>query len=109
MAPPTRLVRRTTLAERIRSNLNISDLLLWASEELNSQDWEEFDKQWSTLIGTGMNALFILVRIYSVAPSDGHDVFEDYSGKSGGLTAWLVSVARFFVSFTDFCSALSFQ
>jgi hypothetical protein len=86
MAPSTRVVRRTTLARRLKSSLDPHDFLLWISEELNSQDWEEFDRQWSTFIGISLNILFILARINSVPAVDGNDVFEDYRGPSGLLS-----------------------
>jgi hypothetical protein len=78
------------LSDRIKAILNPAELFLWAWEEVNSHDWEEFDKQWSTALGVGLNFLFIFARINSVASSNGNDIFEDYSRKPSGAFAWIV-------------------
>ena len=86
----SRVVRRAPLLDRIRANLNPAELFLWALEEVNSQDWEEFDRQWSTALGVGLNLLYVLARVNSVASTHGDDIFEDYSRGTSGAFAWIV-------------------
>jgi hypothetical protein len=86
-----RIVRRAPLSERIQAYLNPGDFLLWASEELNSRDWEDFNNRWSTTIGITLNLVFIFARANSGGHDDGDDVFEDYDRSSTGWLAWFVS------------------
>ncbi len=85
-----RIVRRAPLLDRIRALLNPTELALWAWEEVNSHDWEEFDRQWSTALGLGLNVVFVLARMYSAATSNGDDIFEDYDWGTSGAFAWMV-------------------
>jgi hypothetical protein len=103
----TRIVRRAPLSERIQSYLNPGDFLLWASEELNSRDWEDFNRNWSTTVGVAFNLVFIFARANSGGSTSGDDVFEDYEGRSSsGWLAWLVSIITYFLDLkkgvTDF-------
>lgn len=94
MAPHrTRLVRRAPLLERIQAYLNPWDFLLWASEELNGNDWENFHKHWSVPIGLVLNVVFMMARANaSSSRSRGDDVFADYHEKRGsGWLTWVVS------------------
>jgi hypothetical protein len=90
--PALRVVRRAPLIDRIRALLNPAELALWAWEEVVSHDWEEFDRQWSTVFGLGLNLVFVLARMNSAATSNGDDIFEDYRGGTSGALAWMVSV-----------------
>ncbi|KAI4159918.1 MAG: hypothetical protein L6R39_000294 [Caloplaca ligustica] len=86
-----RLVRRRPLPERIKAWLDPYDFLLWLSEEFDSSDWEQWQKQWSTTIGVALNIAFLIARARSGSRSRrrGDDVFgEDES--YAGFTAWLV-------------------
>jgi hypothetical protein len=88
-----RIVRRAPLSERIQSYLHPEDFLLWVSEELNSRDWEDFNRNWSTTVGVTLNLVFIFARANSGSNTSGDDVFEDYEGRSAsGWLAWLVGI-----------------
>lgn len=93
--PPhrTRLVRRAPLVERVKAYLNPWDFLLWASEELNGNDWDDFHKQWATPIGVTLNVVFMMARVNSSGNHDiGDDVFADYHERRGsGWLTWTVS------------------
>ena len=87
-----RLVRRQPLSERIRAYLNPVDLAFWILEELESNDWDEWEKAWAWPIGFGLNLIFLIARanvgIGRRRPVD--DVFGDEDTGSG-LLGWLVS------------------
>lgn len=87
-----RLIRRRPLAERIKAWLNPFDLLLWLSEEFDSSDWEQWQKDWSTSIGIALNVIFLTARanVGSRSRRRGDDVFGDELAH-GGFNAWLVS------------------
>lgn len=96
MAPTlrSRLVRRESLMTRLQNYLNPLDFLLWASEELNSNDLEETYKQWSIPVGILLNLIFMLARANSIGgdTSAGDDVFGDYHERRGsGWLIWFVS------------------
>jgi hypothetical protein len=96
MAPTirSRLVRRESLMTRLQNYLNPLDFLLWASEELNSNDLEETFKQWSIPVGVLLNFMFIIARANSVGDSSSidDDVFGDYHERTGsGWLVWFVS------------------
>ncbi len=85
-----RLVRRRPLGERIQAYLNPLDFVLWLSEELDSGDWDQWQKDWATPIGIGLNFVFLVARANS-GPSTqrGDDVFGEAEGYTGWW-AWLV-------------------
>jgi len=85
-----RLVRRRPLGERIQAYLNPLDFVLWLSEELDSGDWDQWQKYWATPIGLGLNFVFLVARANS-GPSTqrGDDIFGEAEGYTGWL-AWLV-------------------
>lgn len=88
---PPRLVRRRTLNERIRTYFNPWDFLLWLSEELESNDWDQWHETWATPIGLTLNIVFLIARANS-GPSlrnQEDDVFGDIEGSSGWLV-WFV-------------------
>jgi hypothetical protein len=88
---PPRLIRRRTLSERIQAYFNPWDFLLWLSEELESNDWDQWQKDWATPIGIALNIIFLVARANS-GPSlqgRGDDIFGDVDGYSGWL-AWFV-------------------
>ena len=60
MAP--RLIRRRPLLERIKAYLDPVDFLLWLSEELESSDWVQWQKEWAVPIGILLNVLFLIAR-----------------------------------------------
>lgn len=85
--PP--LIRRRPLLERIKAYLNPLDFLLWLSEELDSSDWEQWEKEWALPVGIALNVLFLVARANSQKSSRAHD---DVFGDEGGVSyvAWLV-------------------
>ncbi|KAK2813597.1 hypothetical protein FQN49_008277 [Arthroderma sp. PD_2] len=86
--PP--LIRRRPLLERIQAYLNPLDFLLWLSEELDSSDWEQWEKEWALPVGIGLNVLFLVARANSHKGSRAHDdVFGDDGG--GSYISWLAS------------------
>lgn len=85
-----RLVRRTPLMQRLKAHLDPHDLLLWLSEELNSDTYEEWLRDWATPIGIGLNLVFILARGAS-SRGNSDDVFGDSNGS--GWLSWFVCAA----------------
>lgn len=86
-----RLIRRRPLAERIQAYLNPLDFLLWLSEELDSSDWDQWQKEWATPIGAALNVVFLIARANSGSGSRtrGDDVFGEDESHTGWL-AWFV-------------------
>lgn len=93
MAP--RLVRRRPLAERIKAYLNPFDFLLWLSEELDSSDWDQWQKEWANPIGALLNVVFLLARANSgpSTSSKGNDIFGEDADHTGWLP-WFVRSIR---------------
>jgi hypothetical protein len=88
--PPRRLVRRQPLADRIKAYLNPLDFLLWLSEELDSGDWEQWQRDWSALIGVGLNILMLIARANTGWKRvGGDDVFGD-EVRGPGWLGWFV-------------------
>ncbi|OAL03629.1 hypothetical protein IQ06DRAFT_291374 [Phaeosphaeriaceae sp. SRC1lsM3a] len=87
-----RLVRRAPLAERIKAYIDPSDWLIWISEELNSNEWEDFAQSYATYIGLGANILFVIAKANSGASTgyDNDDIFRDVSGP--GWMKWLMNL-----------------
>ncbi|KAK5138110.1 hypothetical protein LTR08_004805 [Meristemomyces frigidus] len=92
-----RLVRRAPLLERLKAYLDPYDLLLWLSEELNDDTYDEWLKEWATPIGVGLNILFILARGASKAGAGrgSDDVFGDTDERRG--SGWFTWIATFLV------------
>jgi len=79
-----RLVRRKPLADRMKDYLNPGDFLLWASEELETVDWEA--KQFGTPLALGLHVVFLIAKSNSGGSRNGvDDVFGDMSSGSGWL------------------------
>ncbi|KAI9718662.1 MAG: hypothetical protein M1828_006597 [Chrysothrix sp. TS-e1954] len=96
MAAPqrARLVRRTPLKERVKAYLDPIDFLLWLSEEVSSNEWDDFQEQWSVPIGVALNVLFMLARANATGQSHtrGDEVFADYGeGRGTGWLSWFSS------------------
>ena len=86
-----RLVRRRPLGERIQSWFNIWDFLLWASEEVRGNDWDQVEKDYGLFIGIGLNLMFLVARANS--RSSGSKAIDDVFGEDEGVPwlSWLVS------------------
>lgn len=96
---PSRLIRRRRLSQRIKAYLNPLDFLLWLSEELNTSDWDQWQKAWATPVGIALNFVFLIARAsYGPSKRRGDDVFGDDIQYTGWLS-WLV---RDFMSFSAF-------
>ncbi|KIW66887.1 hypothetical protein PV04_06176 [Phialophora macrospora] len=90
-----KFVRRQSLAERLKGQLNPYDFLLWLSEELEANGWDQLEKEWATPIGLTLNLIFIIARANTKQKSTGYDdVFGDIPG-----VAWTTWLATFIVHF----------
>ncbi|KAF4187441.1 hypothetical protein CNMCM7927_004146 [Aspergillus lentulus] len=89
-----RLVRRQPLAERIRSYLNPLDFLLWLSEEIDANAWDQFEKDWALPLGVVLNLTFLIARANS--RSSGSRAIDDVFGDDGGVP-WMSWFASFIV------------
>ena len=84
-----KFVRRQPIAERLKSYLDPYDFLLWLSEELEANGWDQLEKEWATPIGIALNLSFIIARANSKIKTTYYDdVFGDIPGVA--WTAWLV-------------------
>lgn len=90
MAP--RLIRRRPLVERIKAYLSPLDFLLWLSEELDSNDWDQWQKEWANPIGFLLNVVFLIARANTASSirKGGDDVFGDDIAHTP-WSAWFVS------------------
>ncbi|CAK4030774.1 unnamed protein product [Lecanosticta acicola] len=101
-----RLVRRKPLSERIKAYLDVHDILLWLSEELNDDAYGDWLKLWATPIGIALNLVFILARgASSKSSGQGDDVFGDDSGGSGWFS-WLCAFIVHCLTWTCVANAL---
>lgn len=92
-----RVVRREPLSERIANFLNPWDLLLWISEEIESSDWTQLEKDWARPLGFGLNFVFLIARANTAtgASRADYDIFEDERGTFSVLS-WAVGLKRFY-------------
>lgn len=83
-------VRRQPLIERIQAFLNPYDFLLWLSEEIESNGWDQLEKGWAAPIGAALNFIFLIARANSKSrPRNYDDVFGEGPGIS--WTAWFAT------------------
>lgn len=83
---------------------------MWASEELNSNDWDDFAKSYATSLGLSMNVIFIIAKANTGSSSkgDGDDVFREIGSGSGwfkwfaGLVVLSLSTLSFLNGFYTF-------
>ncbi|KAF2261267.1 hypothetical protein CC78DRAFT_522098 [Lojkania enalia] len=89
-----RLVRKAPLSERIKAYLDPMDWLMWASEELNSNDWEEFANSYANGMGLGMNVLFMIAKANAGKSSSDQkdDVFGDSKRSGSGWLKWFMGL-----------------
>ncbi|KAK4968704.1 hypothetical protein LTR28_001742 [Elasticomyces elasticus] len=79
-----RLVRRAPVLERIKAYLNPWDFLLWLSEELSDETWDETLKDWAIPISLACNFVFLIARANSTGSlNKSDDVFAEYDGRKG--------------------------
>jgi hypothetical protein len=87
---PRRLVRRAPLLERVKAYLNPLDFLLWLSEVIDTSDWDQWQKDYGTPLGVGLNFIMLIARANSGRATGTYDdVFED-SPSGTGWMGWLV-------------------
>lgn len=92
MPPPRRLVRRAPLSQRLQAYLNPLDFLLWLSEELDTSDWDQWQKDWAIPIGVALNILMLVARANcGKSRKSGDDVFGEYDAGVGWL-GWFVRI-----------------
>ena len=84
-----KFVRRQPLVERIKAYLNPYDFLLWLSEELESNGWDQLEKEWAVPVGIVVNLVFLIARANTNNTSTPYD---DVFGELPGVpwTSWLV-------------------
>ncbi|KAF7846471.1 hypothetical protein BT93_L4294 [Corymbia citriodora subsp. variegata] len=66
-------VRKQSLADRIKSSLNIYDIALWLSEEIESNGWDQLEKEWAIPIGVVFNLIFLVARANGNTRSSSYD------------------------------------
>jgi hypothetical protein len=77
--------------ERIQGYLDPWDWLMWASEELNSNDLDDFANAYATPLGLASNIIFMIAKANAgKSISDGDDVFGEYRKNSTGWLKWFV-------------------
>ena len=87
--PP--FVRRQSLIERLKAYLNPLDFLLYLSEELDTNGWDQLEKEWAIPIGVGLNLAFLIARAnINLGARKYDDVFGEVRGGVSWL-GWLVS------------------
>ncbi|KAK5047207.1 hypothetical protein LTR84_006729 [Exophiala bonariae] len=96
-------VRRQPLLERIKAYLNPYDFLLWLSEEIESNGWDQLEKEWAIPIGFSLNLIFLIARANSNSSPVYDDVFGDVPGVA--WTSWLASFTVHFLSLLSLVNA----
>lgn len=81
-------VRRQPLIGRIKAYLDPYDFLLWLSEELESNGWDQLEKEWAVPLALALNLTFLVARANTRSTQIHDDVFGDIPGVS--WTSWLV-------------------
>ncbi|KAI9761114.1 MAG: Reversal of tor2 lethality [Chaenotheca gracillima] len=105
--PPRRLVRRQPLAERIKAYLNPLDFLLWLSEEVDSNDWDELQRSYGIPLGIAINIVFLVARANSAGHTEGYDdVFGEDRGRGSGWMSWFASFIVHLLSLVSILNAL---
>lgn len=87
-----RLVRRQPLSERLANFFNPWDFLLWISEEIDSSDWAQLEKDWAQPLGFGLNFIFLIARanVATGTSRADYDIFGDDRSRLSVLS-WAVS------------------
>ncbi|KAK6853264.1 hypothetical protein PG995_010076 [Apiospora arundinis] len=97
MPPARRLVRKRPLMERVKASLNIMDLLLWLSEEIETRDWNS--NVVGTQLGLAFNFAFLIARANSGRKTAVDDVFSDEI-ESGWVVFLVGTIVWFLVGFS---------
>lgn len=115
---PQRLVRRAPLRERILSCLDPLDFLMWLSQEVEANDWEDFHRRYSTPLALGLNLTFLIARANhgrsgagarAWSRGDVDDVFGDDSygeARGSGWFSWFASSLVLFLTLFSVLNAI---
>jgi len=82
------------------------DFLLWLSEQFDSDDWDQWQRDWATPIGLAANLVMLIARANSGSRRSGEvdDVFgEDYTGT--GWLSWFSTFVVHVLSLLSFMNA----
>ncbi|KAI9845278.1 MAG: hypothetical protein M1838_001801 [Thelocarpon superellum] len=83
-----RIVRRRPWLERVTAYLNPLDFLLWLSEEVDSNDWDEFQRRYATPLGLSLNLFFLIARANSGGLGGKGPVDDVFGDETSGLSWW---------------------
>ncbi|KAF2748602.1 hypothetical protein M011DRAFT_457347 [Sporormia fimetaria CBS 119925] len=102
--PP--VIRKAPLTERIKNYLDPVEWFMWASEELNSSDWDEFASNYATSIGFGANLVYIFAQANTGRRNTvGDDVFGEPRSNSSGWLRWFLNLVVLILSGLSFLNA----
>ncbi|KAH9826188.1 Protein of unknown function (DUF2418) [Teratosphaeria destructans] len=89
-----RLVRRRPVTDRLKELLDPWDTLLWLSEILNDDTYDEWLQFYSIPIGISLNIIFVIARGISAngRPGQSDDVFGDSANERSGWFAWFATL-----------------
>ncbi|MCJ1283198.1 hypothetical protein MMC26_002526 [Xylographa opegraphella] len=104
--PSHRLIRRQPLADRIKAYLDPLDFLLWLSEQFDSDDWDQWQRDWSMFIGLAMNLVMLIARANSGTQTGGEvdDVFGEEYTETGWLN-WFCTIVVHILSLLSIMNA----
>ncbi|KAF2774300.1 hypothetical protein EJ03DRAFT_322893 [Teratosphaeria nubilosa] len=85
-----RLVRRRPIIDRLRELLDPWDALLWLSEILSDDTYDDWLQFYSIPIGLSLNFIFVIARGISAngRPGQSDDVFGDPASEGSGWFTW---------------------
>ncbi|KAJ4360031.1 uncharacterized protein N0V89_000590 [Didymosphaeria variabile] len=92
MPPRERLVRKAPLMERVKAYLDVHDWLLWIYEELNTNDWEDFAKDYAFIIGFVFNLVYIIAQANTASGPRNDDILLGSNNGPGWFT-WFSKLA----------------
>jgi len=84
-------VRKQPVIERIKAWLDVYDVLLWLSEEIESHGWDQVEKAYAVPIGIGINLAFLIARANVGRSSKSRD--DVFAETSPGWGAAIVSLS----------------
>lgn len=100
-----RLVRQRPLGERIKSWIDPEDWYISISEKLDSEDWEEFAKEHSRILGFAMNLVFVVAQANASRTSESDDDVLMGGSSGPGWFAWFCSLLVLGLSSLAFLNA----
>ncbi|PVH93621.1 hypothetical protein DM02DRAFT_619159 [Periconia macrospinosa] len=100
-----RLVRQRPLGERIKSWIDPEDWHIWISDKLDSEDWEDFAKEHSRILGFAMNLVFIIAQANASRSSESDDDVLLGGNGGPGWFAWFCRLLILGLSSLSFLNA----